>query len=269
MHRRHLLALLLILLSATAGLAAASGMFGRQGRTELTVFAAASLTDAYRELGRNFEAANPGVSIVFNFAGSQQLAAQLGQAAPADVFASADRAQMLVAIEAGRVDGERVRIFAQNQLVVIRSPASKVAISQLQDLAQPGLRLILAARTVPVGRYSLDFLEKAAQDPTFGSGYRDAVLGNVVSYEENVRAVLTKVALGEGDAGIVYLSDLVSSPSAPLERIDIPTGLNVIASYPIAPVSDAKHAALAEKFVDYMLAEEGQRILARYGFTLP
>jgi molybdate transport system substrate-binding protein len=240
-----------------------------QGTTELTVFAAASLTDAYRQIGKNFEKVNPGVKVTFNFAGSQQLAAQLGQGAPADVFASANTAQMNVAVNAGRIAKDASKIFVLNRLLVVVSPSSKVSVTKLQDLAKPGLKLVLAAKAVPVGQYALDFLDKAVKDPAFGSAYKENVLKNVVSYEDNVRSVLTKVSLGEGDAGIVYVSDVVSSPKTPVKRLDIPTKLNIIASYPIAPISDSKHAVLAKKFVDYMFAGDTRLILARYGFTLP
>lgn len=265
-----LFALLLALLGALSlPTAPAVAAPAAQGSTELTVFAAASLTDAYREIGRNFERANPGARVVFNFAGSQQLAAQLGQGAPADVFASANAAQMTAAVNGGRVEKHTARTFVLNRLVVVTSPSSKVRIARLQDLARPGLKLVFAAKAVPVGQYSLDFLDKANRDPAFGSGYRAAVLKNVVSYEDSVRAVLTKVSLGEGDAGIVYSSDVISSPRTPVKRLYIPNRLNVIASYPIATVSDSKHAALAQKFVDYMFSGDSRRILARYGFTLP
>lgn len=261
---------LLLLLAGALGIASASSVAPQaQGTTELTVFAAASLSDAYRQIGRNFEQANPGVKVVFNFAGSQQLAAQLGQGAPADVFASANATQMAAVVSAGRVGKDSARTFVLNRLVVVTSPSSKVNITRLQDLARPGLKLVFAAKAVPVGQYSLDFLDKAAKDAAFGAGFKNAVLRNVISYEDNVRAVLTKVSLGEGDAGIVYATDVVSSPRTPVKRIYIPNRLNVIASYPIATVSDSKNAALAKQFVDYMFANDTRLILARYGFTLP
>lgn len=265
---------LLTLLLALIGLPSCSALpasttLTAQGSSELTVFAAASLTDAYRQIGHNFEQANPGVNVVFNFAGSQQLATQLGQGAPADVFASANSAQMAVAVNTGRVAQDSSRIFVLNQLVVVTSPSSQIAITRLQDLAKPGIKLVFAARQVPVGQYTLDFLDKATADPAFSRSFKDDVLRNVVSYEENVRLVLTKVALGEGDAGIAYRSDVVSSPRTPVKQIDIPQKLNIIASYPIAPIRDSKHAALAQKFVDYMFADDTQLILTRYGFTLP
>lgn len=266
-----LLTALLLVLAGALSVPAACALAAPATRapTELTVFAAASLSDAYQQIGRNFEQANPGVKVTFNFAGSQQLAAQLGQGAPADVFVSANGAQMTAAVNAGRVAKDSARTFALNRLVVVTSPSSKVKITRLQDLAGPSLKLVFAVKAVPVGQYTLDFLDKAAKDPAFGSGYKNAVLKNVVSYEDNVRSVLAKVSLGEGDAGVVYVSDVISSPRTPVKRLDIAVSLNVIASYPIAPVSDSQNAALAKKFVDYMFARDTRLILARYGFTLP
>jgi molybdate transport system substrate-binding protein len=140
-------------------------------------------------------------------------------------------------------------------------------VAGLQDLAQPGLNLVLAAAEVPVGQYSLDFLDKAAQDPAFGAGYEDAVRANVVSYEENVRAVLTKVVLGEADAGIVYTSDIAGEAAGQVDRLDIPDELNTIASYPIAALNDSPNAAAARAFVDFVLSPAGQGILAEHGFV--
>jgi molybdate transport system substrate-binding protein len=236
---------------------------------ELTVYAAASLTDAFRQIGKNFEKANPGVKVTFNFAGSQQLAAQLGQGAPADVFASANTAQMTVAVNGKRVAKDTPKAFVQNRLVVVTSPTSKIKVTTLQDLATPELKIVLAAKAVPVGQYALDYLDKAVKDSAFGSEYKANVLKNVVSYEDNVRSVLTKVALGEGDASIVYISDVIASPKTTVNRIAIPDSLNVIATYPIAPISDSKHAELAKQFVAYVFAGDSRLILDRYGFSLP
>lgn len=231
----------------------------------LTVFAAASLTDAFEEIATVFEAANPGVEITFNFAGSQQLAAQINEGAPADVFASANRSQMDVAIEGSRVISGTPQTFVRNRLVVITPADNPAGITSLRDLTKPGLRLILADKAVPVGQYSLDFLSKASALPEYTASYSPTVLANVVSYEENVRSVLTKVALGEGDAGIVYTTDAVLD-AANIQQIAIPDELNTIASYPIAPIADSPNSALAQAFVEFVLAPAGQQILAKYGF---
>ncbi len=233
----------------------------------LTVFAAASLTSAFTELGQQFEAANPGVVVVFNFGASNALAQQLNQGAPADVFASANEAQMEAAVAAGRVDAGAAQVFARNRLLVIFPRANPGGVAALADLARPGLKLVLAAPEVPVGQYTLDFLDKAAQDPTLGAGYPAAGLANVVSYEENVRAVFAKVALGEADAGIVYASDVIGDGAANVDRLDIPDALNTMATYPLAPLSDSAQPALAGAFIELVLSPEGQAVLAGYGFV--
>lgn len=233
---------------------------------DIVVFAAASLTEAYTELGNAFEQDYPAATVTLNFAGSQQLAQQLGQGAPADVFASANARQMGVAIEAGRVISGTQQMFAHNRLVVIVSNESATAVTHLQDLAEPGLKLILAAKEVPVGSYTLNFLDKAAEDEQLGAAYREVVRANVVSYEQNVKAVVTKIVLGEGDAGIVYSSDVTDDAAEHLTTMDIPDHLNTIATYPIAAVSDSANAEAAQAFVGYVLSPQGQAILQRHGF---
>lgn len=265
-----LLLSLALLLAACAGqptaAPSAASSAAPQLSGELTVFAAASLTEAFRAMGRAFEAANPGVKVAFNFAGSQQLVQQMAQGAPADVFASAAVKQMDDAVAAGAVASGAARTFARNRLVVIYPANNRVGVRRLQDLAQPGLKVVLAAQAVPVGQYALDFLDKAAKDAAFGPGFKDAVVKNVVSYEENVRAVLSKVTLGEGDAGIVYTTDITADAASKAGRLDIPDALNTIAAYPIAPLKSARNPALAEAFVSYVLSRDGQQTLAQYGF---
>jgi len=233
----------------------------------LTVFAAASLTDAFNDLGGAFETDHSAVEVVFNFAGSNQLAQQIAQGAPVDVFASANQAQMTAAIDTGRITAGAQQVFARNRLVLIFPASNPANLATLNDLAVPGLKLVLAAAEVPVGQYSLDFLDKASADLTFGAGFKDSVLANVVSYEENVRAVYTKVSLGEADAGIVYTSDIMGEGSNAVGRLDIPDELNTIAAYPIAALNDALHAEAAQVFVDFVLSEAGQATLARNGFV--
>lgn len=232
----------------------------------LTVYAAASLQDAFDELGRNFENAHPGVKVAYNFAGSQQLAQQISQGAPVDIFASANQAQMAVAIQSGRILSATVRPFVHNRLVVVLPKANPARIATLQDLGKPGLKLVLAAKEVPVGQYALGFLNKTAGDAAFPPGYKDAVLKNVVSYEDNVRSVLSKVALDEADAGIVYSTDITRDTADQVTRIEIPDRLNTIASYPIASLRDSPHAELADGFIAYVLSDGGQKIMASYGF---
>ncbi len=232
----------------------------------LTVFAASSLTEAFMELGERFSEENPGGKITFNFAGSQQLAQQLAQGAPADVFASADRKQMDAAVQTGRVATDSPKPFAQNRLTLVFPKDNPAGISQLRDLTKAGLKLVLAAEVVPVGRYSLDFLEKASQNPDFGSHFKGDVLQNVVSYEENTRAVLSKIVLGEADAGIVFVSDVSQVNPDSVGSLDIPDELNVVAEYYIAPINDSRFPEMAKDLIDFVLSPTGQDILARYGF---
>ena len=232
----------------------------------LNVFAAASLTNAFGEIGANFSAAHAGTEVVFNFAGSNQLATQIAEGAPADLFASANGTQMKVAIESGRIVSGTQQTFARNRLVVITPSDNPAGLTGLPDLATPGLKLVFAASEVPVGQYSLDFLDKAEADGSLGAGYKAAVIANVVSYEENVRVVLAKVSLGEADAGIVYTSDVAANAAGAVAQIEIPDNLNTVASYPIAPLNDSPNLALAQQFMDYVLSPTGQQVLTQYGF---
>lgn len=233
---------------------------------EIVVFAAASLTESYTELGRAFESIHPDTTVTFNFAGSQQLAQQIGQGAPADVFASANTKQMNVAIDYGRVVSGTQQVFAHNRLVIVVSTNSSVAVTHLDDLAAPNLKLILAAQEVPVGSYSRAFLDKATTEETLGTAYTNALLANVVSYEQTVKAVLTKVVLGEGDAGIVYSSDITSDVADRITTVDIPDHLNTIATYPIALVNDSANPRAAQAFIEYVRSPDGQAVLQAHGF---
>jgi molybdate transport system substrate-binding protein len=254
-----------LLLAALAGCAAPSAAPTTAPAAILTVFAAASLTESFGELGQQFEAQHPGVTVVFNFAGSQQLAQQLAQGAPADVFASANSRQMQAAVDAGRVAADSPQTFVRNRLVVVTPADNPAGLASFGDLAQPGLKLVLAAPEVPVGQYAQEVLQRAAEDPAWGAGFVSAVTQNIVSYEENVRAVLSKVALGEADAGIVYATDAASAADT-VRPLPIPDTLNLFASYPLAPVADSVQAGLAADFVALVLSPEGQAVLTRFGF---
>lgn len=232
----------------------------------ITVLAAASLTESFTEMGALFESQNPGVTVVFNFAGSQALVEQLGQGADADVFASASKKYMTAAVDAGRVNDTDISPFVKNRLVVIFPIDNPAGITELADLANDGLKLDLADAAVPVGQYSLDFLDKAAADPAFGTSFKDDVLANVVSYEENVKAVVSKVSLGEADAGIVYVTDITADAITKVGTLDIPDELNTIAVYPIAPIADSVNIDLAKAFVALVVSPEGQSIMTKYGF---
>lgn len=241
---------------------------GDSGQT-LRVLAASSLTEAFTDIVRGFEADNPGVTVSLDFGGSQRLRSQLEFGAEADVFASADRVQMDQAVKAGLVRGAPID-FASNALVVIAAQQGRI--SRLADLAEPGVRLALAHAGVPVGSYSRQVLRNLAMDDALelGSGFDADVLANLVSEEPNVRLVAQKVALGELDAGIVYLTDVpVAQAAGEINVIPIPATANVSARYPIAVLRDAPEADLAQAFVRFVLSEAGQRHLSKHGFGSP
>jgi len=229
----------------------------------LTVFAASSLTDAFTEIGKAFEAANPGVTVALNFAGSQALRTQIEEGAPADVFASASGKEMDTLITGSFVVKDVPQIFLMNKLVVILPANNPAALAKLEDLAKPGIKLVLAAEAVPVGNYARQALDK--MNSSFGTGFKDKVLANVVSNEDNVKQVVAKVQLGEADAGIVYTSDAIAAPD--LKTIEIPADLNVIAKYPIAPLAKSANIDLASQFTAYVISAEAQAILKKWGFA--
>jgi molybdate transport system substrate-binding protein len=258
---RRFLAGFLLLVVLVAGCAPAAAPKPKT----LQVFAAASLTDAFTELGKAFEAVTPNVSVTFNFAGSQALRTQIEEGAPVDVFASANKTEMDKLIEGSFIAKEAVETFLNNKLVLIVPANNPAALNQLEDLARPGIKLVLAAEEVPVGKYARKALD--AMGVQFGTAFKDNVLANVVSNEDNVRQVVAKVQLGEADAGIVYTSDAIAAPD--LKTIEIPAELNVIAEYPIAALTESSNPELANAFIAFVLSEQGQTILQKWGFASP
>jgi molybdate transport system substrate-binding protein len=232
--------------------------------TTLTVFAAASLTDAFRDLGEMMQREHPGLAVRFNFAGSQQLALQIEQGAQADVFASAD--QRWMSWLGGReLLGTSPEVFAHNRLVVIVPRNNPARIGRLAHLSRHGVKLVLAAEAVPAGKYSRQALQNLERAPGFPPDYSRRVLGNIVSEEENVKAVVAKVQLGEADAGMVYRSDVTGSVADNVRVFEIPEEYNVTGSYPVAVLRGAQNPTAARAFVELLLASEGQRVLRRHG----
>ena len=246
----------LLLAVAVSGCAAP----GENSERELTVFAASSLTDAFDELADTYEADNPGLTIIRNYASSSQLATQLVEGAEADVYASANERQMGVAQDGERISGDP-SLFATNRLVVIAPADNPANIGTPADLAQPGIKLVLASPGVPIRDYADQVIAMLGDD-----AFRDAVYANLVSEETNVRQVVTKVALGEADAGIVYTSDVTPEMADQITQVAIPDEVNVIARYPIAQVENAPNAQDAQGFISFVLSENGQAILQRWGF---
>ncbi len=221
-------------------------------KADLTVLAASSLTDVFKTAGAAYEKEHPGTKVRFSFAGSQELAAQVKQGAPADALVTADTKTM----DGLKSDTGTPAIIAKNRLVIATGKGNPEKIDDLKDLSDTKLKVVLAAPEVPVGRYSKQILDaqKIAVKP--------------VSQEPNVRAVLSKVELGEADAGLVYKTDAATATDK-VEAVDIPDARNAVASYPAATLKTTKNSEAADAFVKWLSTPEAQRILADAGFQRP
>jgi molybdate transport system substrate-binding protein len=248
--------LLLATRSVTAGPA-------RQGTT-LTVFAAASLTDAFKEIGQLYEA-NTGIPVTLNFGASTQLRTQLEQGAVADIFASADQVQMDRARAAGAIVGPDVT-FVTNRLVVITPAANPAGIRSAADLARPGVKVVTVAPEVPIGVYTQTMFDKMSQVELFGTDFKDRANANIVSREPNVRQVVAKIQLGEGDAAVVYRSDVTPQTAPDLLAIDVPDSFSTLATYPIALVQGGPQVELGGGFIALVLSPVGQGVLQKWNF---
>lgn len=245
--------------SATEG---GDGGGGGEGGT-LTVLAASSLTDAFGELAGRFEEQNPGVEVRQSFESSSTLLAQIQQGAPADVFASASEEEMATAVEEG-FTAEEPEVFVKNREVVMVPEQNPAGIRDFEDVAKPGVRLVLAQEGVPAADYALEILGEAERE--YGAGFERDVLANVVSRESDVRASVNRVVVGDADATFGYASDHTPDIQDRVEVIAIPPDLNIIATYPIAALEDASEPDLARAWVDLVTSEEGQRVLQKWGF---
>ena len=246
-------AMAILALAASCGRGDGGADAGSSGDS-ITVFAAASLTDAFGEVAQAFERAQPGVSVDLNFAGSSALREQILAGAPADVFASANMANMEQLVAATRV--AEPMAFATNRLQIAVPPGNPGRVAGLADFADAGLLIGLCAEEVPCGAFARQALASAGVEPSLDTS------------EPDVRALLTKIEEGELDAGIVYTTDVISAGSG-VEGIDIPERDNVVATYPIATVVDSGALDVARQFVDFVLGDEAQAILQNYGFDRP
>jgi molybdate transport system substrate-binding protein len=235
--------------AAAAGSASDGGLTGT-----LTVFAAASLTDVFTGLGEALEDQQPGLDVQFNFAGSSALATQITQGAPADVFASANEAQMAVVTDAGLAEDPSV--FTSNVLQIAVPAGNPAGVTGLADFAREDLTLAVCAPEVPCG---------AAAEDVFAAAGITAVPD---TQEEDVRAALTKVELGEVDAALVYTTDVTAAGDA-VEGLDFPEAEDAVNAYPIAALADAPNPDAAGAFVDLVRSEEGQQALTDAGFRAP
>lgn len=221
----------------------------------ITVFAAASLTAAFTELGDAFMAAHPDTKVTFNFGASSELVTQIGEGAAADVFASADQRTMEQLVVAGHNGSDPV-VFARNELQIIVEPGNPKGIASVADLADPDLVVVTCAPEVPCGAYAATLFANAGVDVT------------PKSLEKNVKAVVTKVTLGEADAGIVYRTDVLAA-GASADGVDIPADLNVLADYPIVVTDTAANVDAANAFTAFVTSAAGEEILTRFGFLRP
>lgn len=221
----------------------------------VTVFAAASLTDAFTQIGRDFEASNPGTQVVFSFAGSSALATQINQGAPADVFASAAPANMQAVVDAGNAAGTPA-VFVRNQLVIAVPKGNPNGVAGLSDLTKPGMKVALCAEQVPCGAAARKALDAAGVGLT------------PVTLERDVRAALAKVRLGEVDAALVYRTD-VRAAAADVDGVEFPESSGALNEYPIVVLREAPNPAAAQAFVAHVRSDAGTAVLTEAGFAAP
>jgi molybdate transport system substrate-binding protein len=255
MPRRALLLAALLLIPACAGQVAEDSGEPEDGQRGLIILAAASLTEVFQSLQEPFEVLHPNASPQFSFESSSTLVAQVQQGVQADVIATADEETMGELESAGLLE-EPPQLFALNELAIIVEAGNPKDVRGLADLADPSLKVVLAAEEVPAGAYARQSLDAAGVEV------------QPVSLEEDVKAVVSKVSLGEADAGIVYVTDVKAAGSA-VSSVPIPKVHNVVARYPIAVLKDAPNENHAEDFVALVLSEDGREALTAAGFTLP
>jgi molybdate transport system substrate-binding protein len=233
-----------------------------QGRT-LTILAASSLIDAFEVLANRFEEQNPGVKVKQSFESSSTLLAQIQQGAPADVFASAAEEEMNAAVEDGLVKGEP-EVFVKNREIIMVPKENSANISRFRDVAKPDVKLVLAGKDVPAADYALEILGKAKAE--YGADFEKDVLSNVVSRESDVRASVNRVVVGDADATFGYASDYTPDIRDKVKVVQIPRDLNIVATYPVAALEDARSPRLAKNWVELVTSEEGQRVFQKWNF---
>lgn len=240
------------------------GSGGNSSDIVLNVFAGSSLTESFNEIAANYHKLHSNVSVQFNYGGSQNLVQQIENGANCDIFASADFINMKKASDAGLVNPSQV--FVKNKQVVIVPIANAAGINTLHDLTKKGIKLDLAADVVPAGTYTRQILANMSKSPEYGASYKSEVLANVVSEEDEVKAVVQKIQLNEADAGFVYQSDVTPAIANKVKVITIPDTFNVIAQYPLATVKSSKHSKEAQDFMNYILSDAGQAVLKQHDF---
>jgi molybdate transport system substrate-binding protein len=239
-----------------------AGVSAPPSNLTLSVAAAASLKDAFTEAASAYKASHPGVAVQLAFDASSTLRTQIEQGAPVDVFASADTTNPQQLVDHGLATGP-VRPIARNQLVIVVPHRADAIVASPQDLARSGVKVIAAGSEVPITKYATQLVANLARQPGYPADYAARVAANIVSREDNVRAILAKVALGEGDAGIVYVTD---ARAADVGTVDVLPGANVVATYGAVVTRGSSHPAEAAAFVDWLASPDGQAVLGRFGF---
>jgi molybdate transport system substrate-binding protein len=231
----------------------------------LTVYSGAGLTGAMSEIAAIYENKS-NTTVKFNFDGVPALRAQIEEGAYADVLVSANIKHMKALQLEGFMDNKTVRIFAQNKVAIIVPNDNPANITNFTDLARPGVKILMGTKELPAGDYAQQVLDKLANDSSFGPEYKQAVLANVVSQETTVNRVVSKVSLGEADAGFAFISDVSPQMAGKVTKILIPDRYNVVGDFPVGVLSQSKNPAEAQAFIDEIMSEEGQTILDKYGF---
>jgi molybdate transport system substrate-binding protein len=236
------------------------------GSADLTIFGAASLKAALEAVERAYEIANPGTTLTVSTDSSAALETQIEQGAPADVFLSADTSNPRKLVDAGLAAGEPVA-FAGNTLTIVVPGDNPAGIATAADLARDGLRIIAAGDEVPITKYATQLVDNLAGQPGASADFAAAYAANIASKEDNVSAVVAKIALGEGDAGIVYVTDAAAADG--VETIDVPDSANVPATYAGVAIGASPNRAAASAFLDWLAGPDGQAVLAEFGFLPP
>lgn len=260
MIKRHVFVALIaaLVLASSAGFA--------EEPKELTVFAAASLTGAFGEIGRLYTN-QTNIVVAFNFDGSQNLRTQIENGAYADVFASANAKQMNALKQIQLMNDSSIIVFTENKLSLIVPKDNPAKISSLADLAKPGLKIVMGTKDVPVGDYALQIINRLGNDSAYGPDYKTKVMANIISQETTVNYVVTKVALGEADVGFAYVSDVTKDLASKVDQVDIPDEYNVIAKYPLGIVKESLYPAHSQDFINLVTSDQGKAILEKYGFS--
>lgn len=231
---------------------------------DLTVSAAASLKPSFLAIGKRFESENPDIKLKFNFASTPQLASQVEQGAPVDVFAAADTKTLMDLVGKGRIQTHSV--LARNSLTAVFFKSKAPAKPTLEDLIRPGVKLIMPSSKIPAAIYINDFLAKADAAGVAQGQFGSLVRRNTVSEEPDIRMVATKISMGAADAGVVYKTDVTDDIKDKVVQVAIPTEWNSRADYTIGVLGATKKKDLAKRFYDFVLSAKGQAVMIEFGF---